>query len=115
MSLFAQLKSLIIKGEKANYTAIAFSAMNRTVPHGMSPMLKERGEYEDILQDARAAAVEALAQDMTPNDAYCHASRRVYAGMVNLGYRKERHTGRWSRKYSEMEYELATDDDGIYT
>lgn len=102
MSIFKAIKKVKIANEECNYSALAFSAMKRTVPPGMSEMLKENGDYEDILQDARCAAQHAFKSGMNAKEAFNLAQREIYAGMKACGYFREAvrsgRPGRWERR-----------------
>lgn len=102
MSIFRQIRKVKIANDDCNYTAIAFSAMNRTVPPGMTDILKENGDYADILQDARAAAQDAFNKGLNAKEAFNLAQRKIYAGMKACGYFREcvksGRSGRWERR-----------------
>lgn len=96
------LRALTLENEDVNYTAVAFAAMKRTVRPGLIVLLKENGDYADLLQDARLAACEAWQAGLSARDAYNLASRNVYAGMKALGYNRRvirrGKSGDWERR-----------------
>lgn len=96
------LRAVTLKNEDVNYTAVAFAAMKRTIRPGLIVILKENGDYADLLQDARLAACEAWRAGMSAKDAYNLASRSVYAGMKALGYNRRvvrrGKSGDWERR-----------------
>ncbi len=96
------LRAVALKSETVNYTAVAFAAMKRTIRPGLIVILKENGDYADLLQDARLAACEAWCEGMSAKEAYNLASRRVYAGMKALGYNRRfvsrGKSGDWERR-----------------
>lgn len=99
--------SFTVASDTCNYTALAFSAAKRVIISlSMSLILKDNGDYDDIMQDARAAAWEASQASLSANEAYNLAQRRVYAGMKSCGYFREavasHRAGRWERRTVEL-------------
>lgn len=108
MNLLRRLRNVKITDKDVNYTAIAFGAMRKTIPPGMNDILKENGDFEDLLQDMRLAAVEAADKNMSPKEAYNLSCRTAYAGMRACGYFRESTRkdpkGRWHRRTTKLDF-----------
>lgn len=100
------LRAVKIEGKECNYTALAFAALKR-VCWGLFPVLKDNGDFDDLTQDARLAAVEAANRELDPKQAYNLAQSRIYSGLKACGYHREHvatgKSGRWERRTTKLD------------